>query len=141
MRILLDTCVLSEMCKTSPSLAVQKAIENFLDRDLYISVITLGEIAKGIALLQEGTRKQNLQTWFMQIEQNYAGRILQIDNEIASLWGEITAKCQKQGLTLGVADGLIAATALRHGLYVMTRNVKDFEITGVLLCNPFEDNI
>lgn len=61
---------------------------------------------------------------------------LSLDSETARVWGELTARAQQQGRTVHMADGLIAATALRHGLHVMTRNVSDFEPTGVLLINP-----
>ena len=139
MRALLDTCVLSELYKPIPLESVKTAVDSLLDNDIYISVITLGEISKGISLLSESRRKRDLLVWFNNIENVYAERVLQIDSEIAAIWGEITASAQKKGFILAAADGLIAATALRHGLYLMTRNVKDFEVTGVLLLNPWDD--
>ncbi|MDJ0693017.1 MAG: type II toxin-antitoxin system VapC family toxin [Mastigocoleus sp. MO_167.B18] len=139
MRVLLDTCVLSELYKPIPLESVKNAVNSLLDNDIYISVITLGEISKGISLLSESRCKRDLSVWFNNIEHIYAERVLQIDSEIAAIWGEITAIAQKKGFILAAADGLIAATALRHGLYLMTRNVKDFEVTGVLLLNPWND--
>ncbi|MEO0968183.1 MAG: type II toxin-antitoxin system VapC family toxin [Cyanobacteria bacterium J06639_18] len=139
MRVLLDTCVLSELYKPIPLESVKSAVDSLLDNDIYISVITLGEISKGISLLSESRRKRDLSVWFNNIEHVYAKRVLQIDSEIAAIWGKITAIAQKKGFILAAADGLIAATALRHGLYLMTRNVKDFEVTGVLLLNPWND--
>ena len=139
MRVLLDTCVLSELYKPIPLESVKTAVDSLLDNDIYISVITLGEISKGISLLSESRRKRDLLVWFNNIENVYAERVLQIDSEIAAIWGKITAIAQKKGFILAAADGLIAATALRHGLYLMTRNVKDFEVTGVLLLNPWND--
>ena len=139
MRVLLDTCVLSELYKPIPLESVKTAVDSLLDNDIYISVITLGEISKGISLLSESRRKRDLLVWFNNIENVYAERVLQIDSEIAAIWGKITAIAQKKGFILGAADGLIAATALRHGLHLMTRNVKDFEVTGVLLLNPWSD--
>jgi hypothetical protein len=138
MRVLLDTCVLSELYKQNPMESVKNALESINDSHLYISVITIGELAKGIALLPDSKRKHDLQNWFNQIEKNYSNRILSIDTEIASIWGEITANAQKDGFTLGVADGLIAATAIRHGLHLMTRNIKDFDFTKILLVNPWD---
>lgn len=138
MRVLLDSCVLSELYKQSPTESVKNALESIDDSHLYISVITIGELSKGIALLPDSKRKSDLQNWFNQIEKSYTARILSIDTETASIWGEITANAQKEGLSLGTADGLIAATAIRHGLHLMTRNIKDFDFTKVLLVNPWE---
>lgn len=138
MRVLLDTCVLSELYKPNPLSSVQQAVEHLPDNNLYISVITLGEISKGIALLPDSRRKTDLSIWLSTIETAYGARVLPIDAEVASIWGEITAVAQNQGLIVPMADGLIAATALRYGLHLMTRNVKDFQPTGVLLINPWD---
>ena len=83
-------------------------------------------------------RKSDLENWFNHIEKNYCQKILSIDAETANIWGEITAKAKNQGFSLAIADGLIAATAIRHGLHLMTRNVNDFDFTSVLLLNPWE---
>lgn len=139
MRVLLDTCVLSELYKPTPLETVKTTVDTLPDNDIYISVITLGEISKGVALLPESRRKRDLSAWFTKIEHVYAERILPIDSETAAIWGEVTAITQKKGFILASADGLIAATALRHGLHLITRNVKDFEVTGVLLLNPWDD--
>ena len=139
MRVLLDTCVLSELYKPNPTETVKNALDALDDNHLYLSVITIGELAKGIELLPNSKRKHDLQNWFHQIEKNYHQRILSIDTETAIIWGEITANAQRQGLCLSVADGLIAATAIRHGLHLMTRNVKDFDFTKVLLVNPWNE--
>jgi len=73
------------------------------------------------------------------LEQDYAERILPVDAETARVWGELTAAARARGKTVSVSDGLIAATALRHGLHVMTRNVSDFIDTGAMLINPWEN--
>lgn len=138
MRVLLDTCVLSELYKATPAQSVCDAVNLVSDSDLYLSVITLGEIGKGISLLPESQKKRDLKSWFTQIESNYADRVLSIDPEVASIWGEITAGAQKAGRILPIADGLIAATAVRYGLHLMTRNVKDFELSGAMLVNPWD---
>lgn len=137
MRVLLDTCVLSELRKPDCPPQVRSALEILDDSDLFVSVITLGEIAKGIALLDESKRKRALSDWLETIEQQYDERILPVDLETVRVWGEITAKAQRSGKTVAMADGLIAATAIRYGLRVMTRNVDDFAPTGVLLINPW----
>ncbi len=138
MRVLLDTCVLSELYKPNPIESVKNALNSIADNHIYLSVITIGELKKGIALLPSSHRKNDLENWFYGIEKHYYQKILPIDAEIASTWGEMTAKAQNQGLTLATADGLISATAIRHGLHLMTRNVKDFDFTGVLLVNPWK---
>lgn len=138
MRALLDTCVLSELNRHGGGAPqVQQAVSEFADEALFVSVVSLGEIAKGVALLDAGTRQRDLLTWLNGLESNFADRLLPVDSETARVWGELTARAQQQGRTMHVADGLIAATALRHGLHVMTRNVSDFKPTGVLLINPW----
>ncbi len=137
MRVILDTCVLSELYKSSANETVKAEINSIKDEDLYLSVVTIGEIKKGITLLPDSRRQRDLSAWCYQIETEYNDRILAIDIETAIIWGEITANVQKKGFTIGAADGLIAATALRHGLHLMTRNIKDFQETGALLINPW----
>ena len=138
MRALLDTCVLSELNRHGGGAPqVQQVVSEFADEALFVSVVSLGEIAKGVALLGAGTRQRDLLTWLNGLESNFADRLLPVDSETARVWGELTARAQQQGRTVHVADGLIAATALRHGLHVMTRNVSDFEPTGALLINPW----
>jgi len=137
LRVLLDTCVLSELQNPKGSAAVRAAVEAVDQDDLFGSVISVGEIAKGIALLPESAKRRRLKDWLDGLESGYGERLLPIDRETCRIWGEITAAAQKRGYTLGAADGLIASTALRHGLHVMTRNVKDFEPASVLVINPF----
>ncbi len=139
MRILLDTCVLSELRKEQCHPGVYRSVEKITDEELFVSVITIGEIAKGVSLLDDGRRKIELQEWLQTVKQDYSDCILQIDLETVQIWGELTARAQKSGKTVAASDGLIAATALRHGLHVMTRNVDDFLPTGTLLINPWLD--
>ena len=139
MRVLLDTCVLSELYKSTPLGTVKTSVDSLPSDNLYVSVITLGEIGKGITLLPDSRRKRDLSVWLVNIQHTYAEGVLPIDSETAAIWGEVTATAQKKGFILAAADGLIAATALRHGLHLMTRNVKDFEVTGVLLLNPWDN--
>ena len=107
--------------------------------EIFVSVISIGEIVKGIELLEAGRRKRELLSWIRNLELNYADRLLSVDLEVVRIWGEITAVAQKQGITIPVCDGLIASTARRHGLHLMTRNTADFEYTGVMLINPWND--
>ena len=138
MRALLDTCVLSELVRPQSNVSVREAVEGLAEADSFVSVISLGEIERGIGLLDEGARKRGLSEWLDGVQRDYSGRILAVDVEAARLWGGLTARAAKAGRQVGAADGLIAATALRHGLHVMTRNVKDFEPTGAMILNPWE---
>jgi predicted nucleic acid-binding protein len=138
MRILLDTCVLSELRRPAPDPGVRRAVEEAAGEDLFLSVISIGEIAKGIALLRESQKKRALGAWLQALEHDYADRLLAIDREISHLWGELSAAAQKTGKVIGAADGLIAATARRHGLHLMTRNTGHFEAAGVALVNPWD---
>jgi hypothetical protein len=140
-RILLDTCVISELRRPKGHAAVRRAVEAADDRDLFVSVLSVGEIAKAIGLLKEGERKRSLQGWLQTLEQDYQDRLLPVDLETSHIWGEITASAQKAGRTIPASNGLIAATALRHGLYVMTRNTADFSSAGVFLLNPWEESV
>jgi len=134
LRVLLDTCAVSELRKPKPDAAVVAAIPT---ADLFLSVLSVSEIAKGIDLLADGKRKRELEAWLLELERDYADRLLAVDLETAHIWGEITARLQKAGQALAAVDGLIAATALRHGLHLMTRNEPDFAGTGVLVVNPW----
>ena len=138
MRVLLDTCVLSELRKPKVHPGVRQAVDALSDEELFVSVISIGEILKGISLLRESSRRGALEAWLKALERDYGDRLLSIDLETSRLWGELTAAAQKAGRVVHATDGLIAATALRHGLHVMTRNTADFEPTGVLLLNPWE---
>jgi hypothetical protein len=113
-------------------------VDALSDEELFVSVISVGEILKGISLLRESSRRGARETWLKALERDYGDRLLSIDLETSRLWGELTAAAQKAGRVVHATDGLIAATALRHGLHVMTRNTADFEPTGVLLLNPWE---
>ncbi len=138
MRVLLDTCVLSELTRPQSHAPVVEAIDSLPDENLFVSVLTLGEIAKGIALLNQTKRRNSLLNWLVSLQSEYADRILDVDTDTAKIWGELTAAAKKKGCAVGAVDGLIAATARRHGLHIMTRNVSDFEPTGALLINPWE---
>jgi len=89
-------------------------------------------------LLADSVNKRALQTWLQALERHYSDRLLPIDLETSRIWGELAAATQKAGRPVPAIDALIAATATRHGLHVMTRNSADFEPTGVLLLNPWQ---
>ncbi len=138
MKILLDTCVISELQKTNGNAAVKHFVSEYPDSDVFLSVITIGELSKGIALLDDSVRKTGLRLWLNGLEKSYARNIIKMDKETAHIWGELTARAQRQGKQISASDGLIAATALQYGLTVITRNISDFEHSGALLINPWD---
>ena len=139
MRTLLDTCILSELRHPNCNQGVKNAVAELVSEEIFVSVISIGEIVKGIELLEASRRKKVLLSWIRKLELNYADRLLPVDLEVVRIWGEITAVAQKQGITIPVCDGLIASTTRRHGLHLMTRNTADFKYTGVMLINPWND--
>ena len=138
MKSLLDTCVLTELRQPEGHPAVKSAVAEVPDADLYLSVLTVCEIAKGIGLLAAGRKKKALTSWLIGLETKFGDRILSIDGETARIWGELTARAQKSGIIIPGVDGLLAATALRHGLHVMTRNTRHFEAIGALVIDPWQ---
>jgi len=139
-KTLLDTCTLAELKKPSPNAAVVAAVQAIPDAQLYVSVLSLGEIAKGIGLLAAGKKREALTAWLATLESQFSDRLLGLDAETAKPWGELTARAQKKGVTIPATDGLIAATALHHGLHAMTRNEGDFKASGVRIINPWHES-
>ena len=139
MNILLDTCAISELRKPNPSTLFLAWFENCDDRLLYLSSITLGELRYGIDILSDGKRKNDLLTWYAKLCLSYKGHILIPTQEAYEQWGVFRAKRRGIGQPLGMADGLIAATALNTGMALVTRNTKDFQGLGVELIDPWSE--
>jgi predicted nucleic acid-binding protein len=115
-------------------------LESIEKESVYLSVLTLGEIRKGIASLPDGNRRRLLEEWIQStLRPWFANRILPVTEAIVDRWGLLTAEAKRRGEGLPVVDGLIAATALEHDLTLLTRNVSDFSGTGVTILNPWED--
>jgi predicted nucleic acid-binding protein len=129
--VLVDTSALSEAQRPEGDPGIKAALAAIPEEALFLSVITLGEIAKGVALLPDGARRRRLSAWLRTIEVQFVDRLLAVDHDIGMMWGDLSARAQRAGKNLGAADGLIAATALRHGLHIVTRNVRDFAPHGV----------
>ena len=125
---LLDTCALSEYAKKSPAPEVIAWLDEQDETSLFISVITLGEIEKGILKLRKADprRSQKLIAWLGKVEQRFAGRILPLDAAALHVWAQIAAQAELAGQALPVMDSLLMATAQCRGLTVVTRNVQDF---------------
>jgi len=139
MKYLLDTCVISELIKKSPNANITDWILNTDEHDLFVSVLTIGEIHKGIEKLAPGKRKKKLHAWVNQdLCDRFAHRILDFDLSTAITWGVIQAKSEIQGKTMPAIDGRIAATGISYGLTIVTRNISDMEISEVPLINPWE---
>jgi toxin FitB len=127
---LLDTCALSEYAKKMPAPKVIAWLDEQDETSLFISVITLGEIEKGILKLRarDLRRSQKLTAWLGKVKQRFAGRILALDTAALHVWAQIAAHTELAGQPLPVMDSLIMATAQCHGLTVVTRNVQDFAL-------------
>jgi toxin FitB len=135
---LLDTNIPSEMTRPHPNQSVAQWLEDADDDQLYFSVISLGEIMKGIATLPNSKRRTRLKQWLTEtLRPWFQGRILPVNEPVAERWGLMAGESKLKGRPLKVEDGLIAATALERGLTVVTRNVKDFEGLGVSILNPW----
>lgn len=138
MKYLLDTGVISEPVSPRPDAGVARWMSEREDSSFYLSVITLGEIHKGIERLANGRRKRALLDWADEtLFQRFEGRILIVDAEVASEWGRLQAKALNSGRPVPVVDSLLAATAIVHHLTVVTRNTADFETCGVDIHNPW----
>ena len=137
---LLDTNIISELIKPRPEPKVAAWIEAADESLLYLSVLTLGEIRKGIAALPRTARRGQLEAWLASdLHARFSGRILPVDEAVADRWGLLTGEASRKGIRLPVIDGLLAATALSHNLTLVTRNATDMAATGVPTLNPWED--
>ena len=134
MPYLLDTCIVSELRKPGVNPGVLAWISSINANEAFLSVLTVGEIRSGIELhrLRNPTGAGNLERWLLGLETHYAERILPITTKITDRWGRLSPR-----QPLPTSDGLIAATGLEHGLTVVTRNLADFQRSGVNTVNPF----
>lgn len=139
MKYLLDTCVISELVAKQPEPHVIDWIDSVDDIFIYLNVITIGEIKRGIEKLPESRRKQSLNHWLNDdLLTRFKGRILTIDTSVMLTWGTMAARLEAQGCKLPAIDSLIAAIAIHGELRLVTRNEKDFEGSGVEIVNPWE---
>jgi predicted nucleic acid-binding protein len=135
---LLDTNCISELVRPKPEPRVSDWMNAADESLLYLSVLTLGEIRKGVAGLAQGKRRTHLETWLeVDLQARFSGRILPIDSAIADRWGLLVSDAKRKGKILSVIDGLQAATALHYNLTVVSRNAGDFTATPVQVLNPW----
>jgi hypothetical protein len=140
-KLLLDTCVISEVRHPKGDRKVVAALRRSSDEDLFVSVLTLGEIAKGIELLNDSRRQRDLAEWLSTLVAKFADRVLPIGAGTAETWGRLTAHAVRSGEVIPAVDGLIAATALEHSLVVATRNQRHFQLAGVRVFDPWTGTV
>jgi len=133
---LLDTNVISETVRRSPDKAVIAWLKEVPGEALYVSVLTLGEVRKGIEGIKEHKRREKLRVWLEHdLPEWFEGRVLTVDLPVADRWGRLLASA---GRPLPTIDSLLAATALHHELRLVTRNTRDFEFPELEVIDPWE---
>lgn len=136
MSYLIDTNVLSELRRKQPDDNVVRWLEKRPPTTLFLSALTIGELRKGIELMPEGGRKRSYLDWLeVELPRFFSGRVLAIEESVADCWGRLVAQA---GRALPAIDSLLAATALTHGLTLVTRNERDFRHPGLDIINPWE---
>ena len=139
MNYLLDTCLISELSKSKPDKKVVDWVLSENEAGFYVSVLTFGELHKGIEKLPKSKKKDELRIWIEgELKDRFQNRIIGIDMRVSILWGKIQCVAEKKGKPMPAIDSLIAATGIAHDLIVVTRNVSDMEQSGVTLLNPWE---
>jgi toxin FitB len=139
MKYLLDTNVISELVVKQPNERIVEWVDALPSDQVYLSVITIGEIRKGIEKLPESKHKADLKMWLRDdIPARFSGHVLDIDVPTMLAWGEMIGQLEQSGRPLAAIDSLIAATAKLHSLTIVTRNDRDFDGTGVSVINPWQ---
>jgi toxin FitB len=132
---LLDTNVISELVRTTPDRRVVAWFRGVPDAALHLSVLTLGEIRRGVERLAAGTRREKLRVWLeTELPGWFGDRVLTVDAGVADRWGRLLSEV---GRPVPAVDSLLAATALHHELRFVTRNVADFALPGLEVVNPW----
>ena len=140
MNYLLDTNVISELISKQPNKKVVEWIDRLDPNTIYLSVITISELRKGIEKLPASKRRDTVKEWLEgDLLLRFQGRILEITIEVMLIWGELTGRLEKQGRPITAIDSLIAATALGGNCHLVTRNEHDFQRVGVAIINPWKE--
>jgi tRNA(fMet)-specific endonuclease VapC len=139
MTYLLDTCVLSDLASKRPEPKVGRWIDSVDPESIHLSVVTIGEIRKGIEKAPDPKRKETLEAWLQEeLLVRFRDRLLALDAEVFLEWGTLMGRLESRGLPMPAMDSLIAATALHHRFVLVTRNEADFLHSGVKLLNPWK---
>ena len=138
MGFLLDTCVVSEFTRQRPDQNVVDWFAQQLPDSLFISTISTGEIRRGIERLPDSKRRGSIESWFDGLKHRYSKRLLSFDLRTSEIWGKIKSDTERLGQSKSDTDMQIAATAIAHGHIIATRNIKDFQVTGVSIYNPWD---
>jgi toxin FitB len=137
---LIDTNVFSVLTRPTPFPRVEEFLRQSKDR-VFVSVLSIGEVRKGVALTHSVERRADLEDWLDNEIMPWLGaRVLPVTLEIAERWGDLAAELKLKGKPRPVVDALLAATAFRHDLIVASRNVADYADMGVTVLNPWEDS-
>ena len=139
MSFLLDTCTISEPKQKLPNEKVLEWIDAQDESKLFLSVLTIGEIRKGIVRLDSGRKKAELENWLEKLRVRFSRRILPITEKTFLVWGKMYGEFERKGIVRPAFDSLLEATALEHDLIFVTRNVKNFQDSQVTILNPWED--
>ncbi len=137
MNFLLDTCVISELVKPAPDPHVVTWLKSSAAEQLFLSVVTVGEIRKGLTKLPASKRKDALTVWLQKLVAEYSDRILPVNLAVAENWGIMQGEAEQRGMPMAALDSLIAAVARTHKLVIATRNERDFAASKVPLVNPW----
>lgn len=137
MRLLLDTCVLSELVKSAPDPNVLRWFEARRAHELYLSAMSWAELQRGVIRLPKSKRRSELTAWLQQLDLGFEDRILAFDQRVAEVWAQMTVQAEARGKSLSAFDSLIAATAHAHDCQLVTRNVRDYTHTGITIVNPW----
>jgi predicted nucleic acid-binding protein len=139
MNYVLDTNVISELISKQPNKKVVQWLDHLDPNRIYLSVITIGEIRKGIEKLPPSKRRERIEEWLeADLLLRFQGRILEITTDVMLIWGELTGRLENEGRPITAIDSLIAAIALQSGYCLVTRNEQDFQHTGVTIINPWK---
>ena len=139
MSFLLDTCTISEPKQKQPNAKVLEWLDGQDESKLYLSVLTLGEIKKGITRLESSRKKAELENWLEQLRTRFSRRILPLSEKTFLVWGKMSGEFEKKGILRPAFDSLLEATALENDLIFVTRNIKNFSQSQVTILNPWED--
>ena len=139
MNFLLDTCIISEPKQKRPSKRVLEWLDAQDETKLFLSVLTIGEIRKGITRLESGRKKAELEKWLEKLRMRFSRRVLPLSEKTSLVWGKMYGEFERKGIVRPAFDSLLEATALEHDMIFVTRNVKNFHDSQVTILNLWTD--